>query len=390
MSLFFIVFFLLYGGMHLHAFFRLRAAFPIGTAFQVVLVLCMAALTLMPFFVRLAEQQGYESFARLLSLGGYLWMGVLFLFFSWSLVLDLYRVMVRAGELFLQRELAACRLSPRLLFVIPCFLALVSAAYGYIEALNIRTEEITLGSAKLPASIDRLRIVQISDVHLGLIVRGGRLGRMLQVVRRAQPDILVSTGDLVDGQINGLPGLAEMLQAITPRFGKYAIPGNHEYYAGFRQAAEFTDRAGFTMLRGERVSIDGLITIAGMDDPTGRYFHGEKGVSEKELLSGASQREFILLLKHRPFIHQESIGLFDLQLSGHVHKGQIFPFGLVTKLYYPIDAGFSAVGRDSALYVSRGTGTWGPPIRFLSPPEVTVIDLVRHPQESGQEGLNGF
>lgn len=379
-SLFFIVFFLLYGGMHVYAFLRVRAAFPMGTAYQIVLFLAMATLTLTPFFVRLAEKHGYETFARGLSFGGYIWMGVLFLFCSWSLALDLYRIVIKTGEMFLHRDLAAFRPSPHLRFLIPCVFSLVTAVYGYYEALGIRTEKITLQTTKLPDSVERLRIVQISDVHLGLIVRGERLGRILRVVSQAKPDILVSTGDLVDGQINGLPGLAEMLQAIKPRFGKYAIPGNHEYYAGFRQAEDFTIRSGFTMLRGKSISIDGLITIAGIDDPAGVYFHNEDGISEKELLSGTARKQFTLLLKHRPFINKEYLGLFDLQLSGHVHKGQIFPFGLLTKLYYPVHAGFSGFGQNSHLYVSRGTGTWGPPIRFLSPPEVTVIDIVRHPR----------
>jgi len=380
--LFFIIFFFLYGGMHLYAFLRFRAAFLLGVPFQLVLLLAMAALTLTPFFVRLAEKHGYEILARWLSFGGYLWMGVLFLFFSWSLALDLYRIVIRTGEMLLHQDLAAFRLSPRLRFLIPGVLALGSALYGYYEALSIRAEEITLQTSKLPESLDRLRIVQISDVHLGLIVREDRFGKILRVVSRAQPDILVSTGDLVDGQINGLPGLAEMLQAINPRFGKYAIPGNHEYYAGFRQAADFTVRSGFTMLRGESVSIDGLVTIAGVDDPAGGYFHEENGISEKELLSGTSRKQFTLLLKHRPFVNKECLGLFDLQLSGHVHKGQIFPFGLFTKLYYPVHAGFSVFAQNSHLYVSRGSGTWGPPIRVLSPPEVTVIDLVRHPRRA--------
>jgi hypothetical protein len=375
--LFFIIFFLIYGSVHLYAFLRARAALQFGTAHQIALLLVMAVMTLTPFFVRIAENNGYETFARWLSFGGYIWMGVLFLFFSWSLTLELYRLLVRVAEIFLHQHLGAFRPSLHLQFLIPLVLSIITAVYGYYEALNIRTEKITLQTSKLPESVDRLRIVQISDVHLGLIVREGRLRRILQVVSEAQPDILVSTGDLVDGQINGLPGLAEKLQTIKPRFGKFAISGNHEYYAGFQQAMDFTRRSGFTILRENTVSIPGLIAIAGVDDPAGRYFKKEDGISEKELLSGLSRKQFILLLKHRPFINKESLGLFDLQLSGHVHKGQIFPFGLLTRLYYPVHAGFSVLSRDSHLYVSRGSGTWGPPIRFLSPPEVTVIDLVR-------------
>lgn len=94
------------------------------------------------------------------------------------------------------------------------------------------------------------------------------------------------------------------------------------------------------------------------------------------MLSGLDRKMFVLLLKHRPLVDKGALGLFDLQLSGHVHKGQIFPFSIITALYYPTQAGFANLPRGSELYVSRGTGTWGPPIRFLAPPEVTVIDLV--------------
>ncbi|HKZ17475.1 MAG TPA: hypothetical protein VJ161_08435 [Geobacteraceae bacterium] len=102
-------------------------------------------------------------------------------------------------------------------------------------------------------------------------------------------------------------------------------------------------------------------------------------VAEKDLLRQLPNSRFTLFLKHRPVVEKGSAGLFDLQLSGHIHKGQIFPFNLVTRLFYPVKTGFSHLQGNAALYVSRGTGTWGPPVRFLAPPEITVIDLVHGP-----------
>lgn len=130
------------------------------------------------------------------------------------------------------------------------------------------------------------------------------------------------------------------------------------------------------MLRGEGLSIDGVINIAGVDDPQVIKYGNLKGTPENVLLAGLPRERFTLLLKHRPFIDQKSLGFFDLQLSGHVHKGQIFPFSIITGLYYPIQAGLATLPDNSRLYVSRGSGTWGPPIRFLSPPEITIIELV--------------
>jgi hypothetical protein len=194
--------------------------------------------------------------------------------------------------------------------------------------------------------------------------------------------MLVSTGDLVDGQINSLEGLADMIKEINPRYGKFAVLGNHEYYAGLKQAIAFKKAAGFTLLRGEGISIDGIINLIGVDDPAAKYFNGYDESMEKHLLASFPRERFTILLKHRPLINKDSLGLFDLQLSGHVHKGQIFPFSLLTKIYYPKDAGLLRAN-GGMLYVSRGSGTWGPPIRFLAPPEVTVIDIVRDDDRKG-------
>jgi len=213
-------------------------------------------------------------------------------------------------------------------------------------------------------------------------VRRERLERVVAQISAASPDILVSTGDLVDGEINRLTGLAELLTDIKPRYGKYAVIGNHEAYAGLRKALTFTEKAGFRVLRGESAVAGGLVNIAGVDDPVIRRISNEAPASEKRLFETLDRGRFTLLLKHRPAVEKESLGLFDLQLSGHVHKGQIFPFNLLTHLFYPVKMGYSRYPKGSALYVSRGTGTWGPPIRFLAPPEVTVIEL-RHSEKDG-------
>jgi predicted MPP superfamily phosphohydrolase len=115
-----------------------------------------------------------------------------------------------------------------------------------------------------------------------------------------------------------------------------------------------------------------------VDDPALPRGAGE--ATEQALLASLPRDRFTILLKHRPTVEPQSRGLFDLQLSGHVHKGQIFPFNLITHLVYPVKMGLSGDGAGSLLYVSRGSGTWGPPLRVLAPPEVTVIDLLPAPR----------
>jgi len=165
------------------------------------------------------------------------------------------------------------------------------------------------------------------------------------------------------------------LRDVRPRYGKFAITGNHELYAGLEPSRGFMRSAGFKILQGEEFTIPGLITIAGVDDPVIKRFSGAAVDEEQRLLAGFPKDTYTLLLKHRPALQEASIGRFDLQLSGHVHKGQLFPFNLLTYLFYPVKAGINHYPQNTLLYVSRGTGTWGPPIRFLAPPEVTIIEL---------------
>jgi uncharacterized protein len=376
MTLFLLTFFLLYSGMHLYAFLKARAAFAFGTSIGIFIAFFMLIMLFAPFVIRLSEKAGFEVLARLMSYIGYTWMGILFLFVSASAVVDVYRLVIFSGEFILRQDWTFLKVPARYAFFIPLALSVGIAFYGYFEARDIRTERITVKSPKIPAAIGHLRIVQISDVHLGLIIREDRLARILQEVKKANPDILVSTGDLVDGQIDNLSGIADILKGIKPKYGMFAVTGNHEFYAGLDQALNFTEKAGFKMLRNEGLTLKGLITIAGVDDPQAKSFGFFGQPSEREVLSAFPPDTFTLFLKHRPLIDPDAIGLFDLQLSGHVHKGQIFPFSIITWLYYPTQAGLAELPGHALLYVSRGSGTWGPPIRFLSPPEVTVIDIV--------------
>jgi len=375
MSLFLLSFLLIYGSFHLYFFFRVKGAFTLPGWGLLLLAVFLLVMIAAPILVRISERSGYNNIAMLLAYIGYIWMGVVFLFAAAALAVDCYRVLIWIIGLLLHKKLLF-QLGPKPAFYIPLIFALVITVLGTFEAWDIRLEKVTLASKKIPPALNGLRIVQISDVHLGLIVRHKRLEKILAAVKKANPDIFVSTGDLVDGQINNLEGLAEMLQEIKPRLGKYAVTGNHEFYAGLHESLAFTKKAGFTVLRNTGANVTNSFNIAGVDDKARNYFSKEDQPAESDMLKKLDRKNFTLLLKHRPTIDQESLGLFDLQLSGHTHKGQMFPFNIVTLLYFPVHWGILNPVDHSFLYVSRGSGTWGPPIRFLSPPEVTLIKLI--------------
>jgi predicted MPP superfamily phosphohydrolase len=377
MIMFLFFFLLIYGGLHLYMFLRARAGLGLGTKTSIFVVGFLVLMVFAPILTRLFERPGVECIARIIAYVGYTWMAILFLFFSVSIVIDLLRLLAYLAGLLAGRSLSSLTSFTPYHFLVPFGLAIAISFYGYFEARNIQIERMTIESPKIPAEVGRLKIVQISDIHLGVVVGEARLKLILDIVKSEQPDLLVSTGDLVDGEMCNLTEVVGMLREINPPYGKFAVTGNHEFYAGLEKALAFTEDAGFTILRAEGTTIGGFLNIVGVDDPQGKSFGLFADVSEKELLSRFSPNNFTLFLKHRPLVDKEALGFFDLQLSGHAHKGQIFPFSLLTRLSYPTDDGCLKLEDGSYLCVSRGAGTWGPPIRFLAPPDVVVIELVR-------------
>ncbi|MCG6881966.1 MAG: metallophosphoesterase [Deltaproteobacteria bacterium] len=376
MAIFLSVFITLYGSLHFYAFMKTGRAFGFHKGLVLPLLFFMVFMVVCPILIRVAEHNGMESLGRILAYVGYIWMGFLFLFFIVAAMLDIYTGLVLLGAHILDGSFAKWALSPKALFFVSLSVSLAGGAYGLLEASIIRTEHLVVESPEFPEKMGRFRIVQISDVHLGLIVGKRQLSRILNAVRAANPDILVSTGDLLDGQIDGIGDLVKAFQNINPPYGKYAVNGNHEYYVGIDRARRFCRLAGFTLLNDAAVDIPGVLVIAGVDDLTAERFGRSGSGREKTLFSKWPKERFLLVLKHRPVLDPESEGFFDLQLSGHTHDGQMFPFSLMVKMVFPIGAGLLKLPDNAALYVSRGSGTWGPPMRLLSPPEVTVIDLV--------------
>jgi len=372
----------LYTSMHVYAFLKLRRAVALSSIVTALIVALMILMILTPIIVRVVESAEFERTAKVFAYVGYTWMGLMFLFFIASFTLDVWRFLVYVAEGVLKANLDALKFSARVAFLLPLLVAMLAAGWGVIEAMNIRTESIVLKSPKITRPI---RIAQISDVHLGLLIRESRLTKILEKVTAASPDLFVSTGDLVDGQTDSLNGVGNLLREIQAPLGKFAVTGNHEFYAGLDRSLEFMRQAGFRVLRGEGTTVAGLINIAGVDDAVVRGYGRSKEVPEKELLSGLPKDKFTLFLKHRYDVERSAEGLFDLQLSGHGHKGQIFPFTLIVRLVTPYIAGLYTLPSGSRLYVSRGSGTWGPPIRFLAPPEVTIIDLVPEKTSQGMQ-----
>jgi predicted MPP superfamily phosphohydrolase len=371
MSTFLIMYFAIYGGMNAYALSKARAAYGLGLKGTLGLALLGLLMVSGPVLVRVMERAGMSDPARPIAMLVMAWFGFVFIFFSSALATDLYRLAAWASRGALPA------LGARTAFHAVLVFSLAVSIYGVFEARGLRTERISIEHKGLPAGRS-IKIVQISDLHLGPTQGEGTLRKVLEAVKAEAPDIIVSTGDLVDGLMSDTDGLAQMLAGTEAPLGKFAVMGNHEYYAGVEYSIGFHGRAGFRMLRDDVVRPAEGLMLAGADFRDRVVPGSKEGNPGAGLFDSRAPGDLVVLLRHVPAEEEGSGGRVHLQLSGHTHNGQIFPFSLVTRLVYPYITGDYDLPGGGRLHVSRGTGSWGPPMRVLSPPELTVIEIADH------------
>ncbi|MFB7547281.1 metallophosphoesterase [Streptomyces sp. NPDC056154] len=242
--------------------------------------------------------------------------------------------------------------------------------YGVLR--GPRVERITVPLAKLPRSAHGFRIAVVSDIHLGPILGRAHTRRIVDTINRTQPDLVAVVGDLVDGTVADLGPAAEPLARLSARRGSYFVTGNHEYYSGAAQWIDQVRELGLRPLENARVEIDGF-DLAGVNDIAGQS-EGQ-GPDFAAALGDRDRSRAAVLLAHQPVVIHEAVAHgVDLQLSGHTHGGQLWPGNLVAELANPTVAGLDRYG-DTQLYVSRGAGAWGPPVRVGAPSDITVVEL---------------
>jgi predicted MPP superfamily phosphohydrolase len=363
---------------NLHLFFKITDVLSLSILGNLLLAMFILFMAVSPLTIHFFSRGG-ENYSKRLTYISHIWVALLITFFALALSFDIYNLALKHIVSLFYGKYKDTMISPYNILLVSSSVSVLFTLYGFIDAGRLRVERLTVNTSKLPEGIERLRIFQISDLHLGVILGESMLNKVINEIEDVEPDLIVSTGDLLNAELDHIDYLSEHLNRIKPRFGKYAVMGNHESYVGIKHAVEFIEDSGFILLRDESVTVDNTIGIAGMEDIAVKKMTpgtDDSTVAEKEILLELPDDRFRLLLKHRPTINKDSLGLFDLQLSGHTHKGQIFPIHFAIKLFYPYYAGYYKLSNGSAIYTSRGAGTAGPPVRFLAPPEITVIDLV--------------
>jgi len=258
--------------------------------------------------------------------------------------------------------------------VIPVLVGLVNARFLRVTKIEIHMKDLRGEPVKL---------FFISDLHLGLLVGRRRLERIITVLESEKPDIILMGGDLFDTRPGNIPYLTKILTRIPRIAPVYAVTGNHEFINGIDECVSCMEKIGFTVLRNRAVTDKNTeIQIIGVDDSSGQSPYTQTGYSLEKLSADLDVCKPIIFLNHSPldFSRAAELGI-GLELSGHTHGGQLWPFGYITRLIYKEgDRGLITKG-GSHLYVSNGGGTWGPPVRLGAPPEISILNLIPGKEE---------
>ncbi len=362
----------IYGLANYYIFIRgLHALRPAGTV-RVIYIVAFILLAASFVAATFLERADIISLGKPLSWIGSFWLAAFVYFLLIVAVIDLLRLVNHFIPFF-----------PSFITSDPVRVAKVTAVgvislvglvviYGFINAHIIRVRTFNIDIPKDAGSRKNLNIVMASDIHLSSIINNGRITSIVNKINSLSPNIVLLPGDIVDGDLNPVihQNLGEALRQIKAPLGVYAITGNHEYIGGVERACKYITEHGVKLLRDSAVFIDNSFYIVGREDRSAR-----KRKTLDELMENVDKTFPIILMDHQPFhLEEAEENGIDLQLSGHTHYGQMWPFNYITNMVYELAYGYLVKG-STHIYVSSGVGTWGPPVRIVADPEIANFRL---------------
>ncbi|MBT7697695.1 MAG: metallophosphoesterase, partial [Desulfobacterales bacterium] len=249
---------------------------------------------------------------------------------------------------------------------------------GYINSINPVLTNLNIIIEKKVNSLKSLNVVMVSDIHLGTIISNSRLTRLVDSINKLNPDIVLFAGDIVDEDITPVivNNLGDILKNIKSKYGTYAVTGNHEYIGGVDAADKYLNEHNIIVIRDSKVKIDNSFYIVGREDISSKYMMNKERKSLNKIMVDIDKSYPVIMLDHQPYELSNAVkNGVDLQLSGHTHNGQIWPLNYITDKIFEIGRGYKKI-ENTHFYVSNGFGTWGPPIRVGSRPEIVSINVV--------------
>ncbi|MEI6092842.1 MAG: metallophosphoesterase [bacterium] len=249
------------------------------------------------------------------------------------------------------------------------FLVVLISVYSFINESKTKIKEVTLPTTERTTAFKGMTVVQLSDLHLGIIKNEHWLNELVEKVNSLNPDIIVITGDILDDRAMFDEKYSNVLKQLKSKYGIFACLGNHEYYAGKDRAIKFISNSNIKLLINSSALVNNKIYIVGVDDKQGLSF-GSEGPDIEKAMTSVDRNKYTILLSHNPSYYKVASSFaVDLMLSGHVHAGQIPPIEFLVTFIYKHSYGLYKNGKGLA-YTTSGTGTWGPPMRFLNSSEI--------------------
>jgi uncharacterized protein len=375
--IFFSIVFVIYGLINTYIYLRGLQAFSHSSPLRIWFTFVFWFLALSYLAARLLERFSVSWLTDGLVWIGSYWMGAMAYFVIILLAIDLLRLvnlMIPIFPAFLTRNLFHTKQVTALIIVGIVCLSVIGARINAMMP-RIQTLELTI---QKKSSMKELNVAVISDVHLGTIICNSHFMRIVDKINSLNPDIVLFAGDLVDEDIQPVirQNLGETLRQIKSKYGVYGITGNHEYIGGVEPACKYLTEHGVVMLRDSVVQIDGAFTLVGREDLSIHQFNGKNRKPLEELMKNVDRSLPVILMDHQPSRLNEAVDNgADLQLSGHTHHGQLWPFNFISKAVYELSWGYKKKG-NTHFYVSCGVGTWGPPMRTGNRPEVVNVKLM--------------
>ncbi|MFO7536326.1 MAG: metallophosphoesterase [Kiritimatiellia bacterium] len=368
MTKFFLMVVVLYTIPHLALFARL---YPVLTAALRLPVLLAILGMMATFFTGFSLRRSGVAVPKIFLDISFFWMAFIFWTFCAGLLMDGWNLLIRLVPLSVRPPALPVPLQIRMLVGMTIFLFAWSSAQGRrVQVQHLQIPGLTASRA--------VRIAIVTDLHLNPVGNHAAASRAIALLEALKPDMVISGGDLLDSPPWDIREDLGKLAAIKPPLGKFAVTGNHEYYSGIQDALLAHEMAGFQVLREKQVEpVPGLI-LAGVDDLQG-FLSRESCLRDEAAALPPATNKTVILIKHRPVVSPTALERADLQISGHTHGGQLFPFHGLVRLVFPRISGLHTLSRRLKLYVSNGAGTWGPPLRLLAPPEVVLLTIPAAP-----------
>jgi hypothetical protein len=374
--IFFSIVIVLYGLINTYIFLRGLQVISHGSPLRIWFTVVFWTLSLSYIVARLLERIALSWLTDGLVWIGSFWMGAMAYFLIILLAIDLLRLvnlLVPIFPDFLTRNLRYTRQVTALVVVGIVFLTVIGAR---VNAMFPRIQTLELAIHK-NSPLKELNVALVTDVHLGTIICNSHFIRIVEKINSLNPDIVLFAGDLVDEDIEPVirQNLGETLRQIKSKYGIYGITGNHEYIGGVEPACKYLIEHGVTMLRDSSVQIAGAFTLVGREDISIRQFDGKNRKPLGDLMKDVNTSLPVILMDHQPFRLDDAVDHgADLQVSGHTHHGQLWPFNYISQAVYELSWGYKKKGHTH-FYVSCGVGTWGPPMRTGNRPEVVNLKL---------------